>query len=96
MQRRNVIIASLITISIILIVVAAFAPVVVAPIPYQVSPLTLLSPITDITLTPMSQLPIIMQAHDPLTVTPTQRPTLPAPTDTPTPTSTPTLRPTLP
>lgn len=95
MKNRNIIIASLITILIVLIIAAAFAPVINAPIVRQVSPLVLQSPL-DVTLTTMSNIPVLMREHDPLTLTPTTRPTLPAPTDTPTPTNTPTLRPTLP
>lgn len=82
MQRRNLIITAVITILIMLIVVASFAPIRDAP--YIVSPLALQSP--QMTPTVFGYMPLILCAD-----CPTPRPTLPGdptqmPTSTPRPT----------
>lgn len=86
------------SIIIILLLVAAFAPTFIAPIVRQVSPLTLLSPVEQITATAYVYMPLIIchdcpTAEPTATYTATPRQPPPGDTDTPTPTITATLRP---
>jgi len=83
MQHRRLSLVILISILILLAIVVILAPAANAPIVRPVSPLVLQSPINNVTLTPLSYLPLVVCDSGCPTATPT-----PTPTVTPTATST--------